>query len=40
MTQSDILEQIEKSLDLYDRTRNSEHLEDVSRWLEFERKGT
>lgn len=31
MTQSDILEQVEKSLDLYDKTKDPEHLEDVAR---------
>lgn len=37
MTKQDILEQVDKSLDLYDKTKDPEHLADVARWLEFEK---
>lgn len=39
MTKSDILEQVNKSLDLYEKTKDPEHLADVSRRLEFEKEG-
>lgn len=35
LTSEDIRQQIEKSLDLYDKTGDPEHLADVARWMEF-----